>query len=64
MEREDTAARLMFERDELLQELRGARSGQNRSAEEVCVVGGGDRCCSRIFVVGVAFFSTWDIDPI
>lgn len=35
MEREDTAARLTHEKEELLEELKGARSGQNRSAEEV-----------------------------
>lgn len=35
MEREDTATRLMKEKDELLEELKGARSVQDRSAEEV-----------------------------
>lgn len=35
MEREDAATRLMSEKEELLEELKGARSGQDRSAEEV-----------------------------
>lgn len=37
MEREDTATRLQHEKEELLEELKIARSGQDRSAEEVCV---------------------------
>ncbi|CAM9830130.1 unnamed protein product, partial [Ectocarpus sp. 12 AP-2014] len=35
MEREDAATRLASEKEELLEELKGARSGQDRSAEEV-----------------------------
>lgn len=35
MEREDTATRLKHEKEELLEELKGARSGQDRSAGEV-----------------------------
>lgn len=34
MEREDEAARLKHEKEELLEELKGVRSGQDRSAEE------------------------------
>ena len=34
MEREDAAARLKHEKEELLEELKGVRSGQDRSAEE------------------------------
>lgn len=38
MEREDEAARLKHEKEELIEELKGVRSGQDRSAEEVrCV---------------------------
>lgn len=35
MEREDAVAKLSHEKEELLEELKGARSGQDRSAEEV-----------------------------
>lgn len=35
MEREDVATRLMREKEGLLEDLRGARSVQDRSAEEV-----------------------------
>lgn len=35
MEREDAATKLAHEKEELLEELEGARSGQDRSAEEV-----------------------------
>lgn len=39
MEREDAVAKLSHEKEELLEELKGARSGQDRSAEEVgCLV--------------------------
>lgn len=47
MEREDTATRLAHEKEELLEELKGARSGQDRSAEEVkksLFSGGSWRC--------------------
>lgn len=37
MEKEDTATRLQHEKEELIEELKIARSGQDRSAEEVCV---------------------------
>lgn len=35
MEREDAVTKLAHEKEELLEELKGARSGQDRSAEEV-----------------------------
>lgn len=35
MEREDAITRLGREKEELIRELNGARSGQDRSAEEV-----------------------------
>lgn len=35
MEREDAVTKLQHQNNELLEELKGARSGQDRSAEEV-----------------------------
>lgn len=54
MEREDAATRLAHEKEELLEELKGARSGQDRSAEEVGCFGGwgaGKQCCCVLGLV-------------
>ena len=60
MEREDAVAKLSHEKEELLEELKGARSGQDRSAEEVgWLAGRQEKTRNFGYVSWLVFWLVW-----